>query len=148
MKKNIIKDLFILTSKLKRMLDKKYQVHNIHTGQARVLMYLFRNKGSITYQKDIETVFEIRGATVTGMIDTLEKYDYIKRLDSKIDKRKKIIVLTSAGEANALKVMKIAEDMEGDMYDLLNKTEHTILESIFKKLNHLIDKEENGEKTI
>lgn len=148
MDKALLKDLFILTNKLKRMLDKKYQEHNIHTGQARVLMHLYRHKDEVTYQKDLENVFQIRGGTVTGMIDTLENYDYIRRLDSKIDKRRKQIVLTQSGEAIALLAIKTAQDMEGSMHDLLNKTEHTIFKSIFKKMNDWIDKEELNEQII
>lgn len=51
-------------------------------------MYLHRNKSEVVYQKDIEAFFQIRGGTVTGMIDTLQNYEYIQRIDSKIDKRK------------------------------------------------------------
>lgn len=142
MEKQLIKELFIVTSKLKRMLDKKYQEHNMHTGQARVLMYLYRKKDEVVYQKDIENFFQIRGGTVTGMIDTLQSYEYIQRIDSEIDKRKKRIVLTAKGEAFALSAIQTTQDMEMSFYELLTDTELTMFQGIIEKMNIFIDEEE------
>ena len=142
MEKQLIKELFILTSKLKRMLDKKYLENGIHTGQARVLMYLHRNKGEVVYQKDIEAFFQIRGGTVTGMIDTLQNYEYIQRIDSEIDKRKKRIVLTPKGEVAALNAIKTTQDMENSIYELLTGQELVVFQGVVEKMNGFIDEEE------
>src|SRR5690554_2932669 len=93
-----IRELFILNNKLKRLLDTKHQKNGLHSGQARVLIYLYRNKDQEIYQKDIESTFQIRGGSVTGIIDSLVKYDYIKRVRLESDKRKRKIVLTLKGE--------------------------------------------------
>src|SRR5690554_216467 len=142
MDKMIIKELFILTNKLKRMLDKKYQEHNIRTGQARVLMYLYRTGDEVIYQKDIENYFQIRGGTVTGMIDTLEKNNFIMRIDSELDKRKKRIVLTHEGKRISKLSIETTQTLEKQIYGLLNKTERSALDSMISKVGLWIDEEE------
>ncbi len=142
MDKMIIKELFILTNKLKRMLDKKYQEHGVHTGQARVLMYLYRTGDEVIYQKDIENHFQIRGGTVTGMIDTLEKNNFIMRIDSGLDKRKKRIVLTNEGQRISKLAIQTTRTLEKQIYGLLNKTERSALDSMISKVGLWIDEEE------
>ncbi|NWH10394.1 MarR family winged helix-turn-helix transcriptional regulator [Acholeplasma laidlawii] len=142
MEKQLIKELFILTSKLKRIMDKKYLENDLHTGQARVLMYLHRNQSEVVYQKDIEAFFQIRGGTVTGMIDTLQNYEYIQRIDSEIDKRKKRIVLTPKGEEVALSAVKTTQDMENNIYELLTGQELLVFQGVVEKMNKFIDEEE------
>lgn len=140
--KLIGKDLFILTNKLKRLLEKRHQEHGLYPGQARVLIYLYRNKEKYTYQKDIENAFQIRGGTVTGIIDNLVKNGYINRKASTTDKRKKMIILTDKGEEIAIKGIKTNHGMEKDLNDLLNNDERLIFTTILMKISEWIDKEE------
>ncbi|ABX81037.1 transcriptional regulator, MarR-family [Acholeplasma laidlawii PG-8A] len=123
-------------------MDKKYLENDLHTGQARVLMYLHRNQSEVVYQKDIEAFFQIRGGTVTGMIDTLQNYEYIQRIDSEIDKRKKRIVLTPKGEEVALSAVKTTQDMENNIYELLTGQELLVFQGVVEKMNKFIDEEE------
>ena len=44
------KEIFILSNKLKRLLDKKHSINGLYVGQARVLVYLFNNKENKIYQ--------------------------------------------------------------------------------------------------
>ncbi|WP_025725234.1 MarR family winged helix-turn-helix transcriptional regulator [Acholeplasma granularum] len=148
MQNMIIKDLFILNNKLKRLLDKTYQVNDIRTGQARVLIYLYKEKEKQIYQKQLEEVFQIRGGTVTGMIDTLERDELIKRTESNEDKRKKEVILTQKGIEIAKKSIKTNQIMESKLSSILNLEEIETIKNVFHKINLWIDMEENNEKTI
>lgn|SRR5690554_6445843 len=147
-KKQIVKDLFILTNKLKRLLDKKHSINGLYVGQSRVLTYLYRNKDDSIYQKDIEKAFQIRGGTVTGIIDGLFNYGYLTRIESTIDKRRKRIVLTEKGNEMAIKAIKTTQEMEENLDGILSFEEKATFENILKKINEWIDEEENNEKVI
>ncbi|HHW79513.1 MAG TPA: winged helix-turn-helix transcriptional regulator [Acholeplasmataceae bacterium] len=146
--KQIGKNLFILSSKLRRLLDKKHSKNGLYAGQARILRYLYKNKSEVTYQKDLENAFQIRGGTVTGMLDSLVKNNLIERVESNKDKRKRVILLTKAGEELALKGIETTNIMEDNLSSLLTNKEQLIFDEILNKINNWIDEEENNEKVI
>lgn len=137
------KEIFILSNKLKRLLDKKHSINGLYVGQARVLVYLFNNKENKIYQKDIENTFQIRGGTVTGLIDTLVNNKYIVRVESETDKRKRKIVLTKDGEELAVKSMETIRTVENGLQSALTKEENEVFKKISQKINKWIDEEEN-----
>lgn len=143
-----IKEFFILTNKLKRLLDTKHQKNGLHSGQARILIYLYKNKEKEVFQKDIENTFQIRGGSVTGIIDSLTKHDYIKRVSLKSDKRKRKIVLTDKGETFAKRGVDTNVYMENKLNNLMDETEKSVFEAVLMKINHWIDAEEQYEKTV
>ena len=142
--KLIVKDLFILTNKLKRLLEKRYQEHGLYVGQARILIHLYKKKDEKTYQKDIENTFQIRGGTVTGMIDILEKNGYINRIESTEDRRKRKLILTKKGEEVALMGIKTHSDIENSINNIMKENERLVFYTILEKLNQWIDEEETN----
>lgn len=137
------KEIFILSNKLKRLLDKKHSINGLYVGQARVLMYLYNNKENKIYQKDIEKTFQIRGGSVTGLIDTLVSNKYIVRVESETDKRKRKIVLTKGGEELAVKSIETIRTVENGLQSSLTKEENEVFKRISEKINKWIDEEEN-----
>ena len=57
------------------------------------LQKLIYNLNPETYENDIEKLIESRRSTTSGILNTMEKNNLIKRVDSKKDARKKQIVL-------------------------------------------------------
>src|SRR5690554_4970739 len=125
------KNFFITTNKLKRYLDKNHQKTGIYLGQARILRFLFLRENEKTYQKDIESHFQIRAGTVTGLLDGLINLNLIERIDSTKDKRKKIIKLTKLGKEKAEDAFKTILNFETNLDNLLDEEEKTILLNIF-----------------
>lgn len=140
--KKLGRNLFIVTNKLKRLLDKRYSKIGLYVGQARILGHLYRNKDEIVYQKNIENTFDIRGGTVTGVIDSLVSQNYIQRIESEIDKRKKKIVLTDSGEEVAIKCFEIITEVEGKLSNILTEEERNIFYQLMDKINNWLDEEE------
>lgn len=136
------KELLILSNKLKRLLDKRQSNLGIYVGQGRLLTYLYRNKENKIYQKDIEQEFQLRGGTVTGLIDGLVGMGYIKRIESESDKRKRKIILTSDGEKVAIKCINNIRELENQLSDILDENEKNVFDQIFNKINKWIDEEE------
>lgn len=62
--------------------------------QIKIIHYLMENQNKVIFQKDIEKNLLVSRATVSGILNTMEKNEFIKRLDSKEDARMKQIKLT------------------------------------------------------
>lgn len=66
-------------------------------SQARILFYLHDHKDAATSQKDLEVFFEVTHPTIIGIINRLEKKDFIRCITNSKDKRVKNIFLTDKG---------------------------------------------------
>lgn len=150
-KKFIAKELFVTSNKMRRYLDQKHQKNGLYLSQARLLMYLYysyQNDKNI-YQVDIEKHFQIRKASVTGLLDSLNKSDLIERVESTKDKRKKKIVLTNLGEDKALKAIEITNTFETNLTNIVSDDEIEVLNKSLTKINNwLMEKELEDEKFI
>ena len=62
--------------------------------QIGIIKYIIKHKNEKIYQKDIEKELLLRKSTVSGILQTMEKNQLIKRVDSDIDARSKQIIIT------------------------------------------------------
>jgi len=140
--KHLVRNLFIITNKMRRYLDKEHQRNNIYLGQARILKYIYQSGISPIYQKDIEKTFSIRGASVSALLESLVKAGLLKRIESLFDKRKKSLILTDLGLEKAQEVVNTTKAFEKAIELSLNEEEVISLEQITRKLNQFIDNKE------
>lgn len=61
--------------------------------QMEIIMYLLEHQDEAVYQKDLEDVLKLRRATVSGVLQTMEKNDLIERMTDTEDTRTKKVVL-------------------------------------------------------
>ena len=61
--------------------------------QCQIIEYILNNKNKDIYQKDLEKVLNLRRATVSGVLHTMEKNGLIKRVTDESDTRTKKIIL-------------------------------------------------------
>ena len=97
----IYKYISQLANMQRRLIDKQAKDRKYSGTEGKVIHYLFEHRRQTTFQKTIESVFGLRAATATQVLDSLEKNGFIKRVVSKTDARFKEIVLTE--KANSLK---------------------------------------------
>lgn len=86
-----------LNNQIKRMLERTAITENPAnlTGmQYAILGYLAENDDIDIYQRDIETEFNIRRSTASGMLKLLERNGYIQRTYDTVDTRLKKIEMT------------------------------------------------------
>lgn len=62
--------------------------------QMRIIDYILQNDKMPVYQKDLERVFNLRRATISEVLKTMEKNNIIERCVSEIDNRTKEIKLS------------------------------------------------------
>ena len=124
---------------------KDNDTYHISPIQIEILQYLFKNQGKNVYQKDLEQLFSIRRSTVSGILKTMEKNGFIKRVSISEDARVKRIVLTE----EALSRFEDAKRHMRKMNKILEKNIDTNDKEIFFKVihqvqNNLLEQERNN----
>lgn len=79
--------------------------------QIQIMDYFLENHKEEVFQRDLEKVLELRRATVSGVLQTMEKNELIKRLVDINDTRSKKIILNE-------KAKEAFEDMEENIREL------------------------------
>lgn len=119
----------------KELNDKMAEL-NITRSQSDLLVYVFlKNKdGHEVNQVDIEKYLNLKNPTVSGLINRLEKKNYIERKSSNKGANFKSIVITSSGQKLLEEGKKIMQDAENSMFSVLTKDEKNKLEMLLKKI--------------
>ena len=111
-KHEIGKYIQIVSRQLKRNMDETLSKYNVTGVQSMVIGYIYKKsqKGEV-FAKDIEEEFDMRKATVTGIIQLMETNGLIERKAKEGDCRLKSIVLTPKS-LEIKKVVKKQIDIE------------------------------------
>lgn len=119
-------------------------------GRFILLVQLYRVKDEGLSIKELHHYHNVSSASMTGLIDTLEKDNFIERKQSKKDRRKTIITLTEIGKKfmdNFLpihfsNINKILKDFPVEK----NKQLISLLSELFNSLSKNMDKIERFNK--
>ncbi|MFA6845789.1 MAG: MarR family transcriptional regulator [Sphaerochaetaceae bacterium] len=119
--------------RLRRFSNAVLQENHINTMQARIIGYLACHTEPV-YQKDLETIFDFRRSSVTGILQTMEKNQLIIRISEDEDKRLKRIYMTEKGTQLANTCHSIFERMDILLDSSLSEQEAKTLEITLGKL--------------
>ena len=95
--------------------DEMYSKPSI--AQMQIIKYILKNDGKIIYQRDLEEVFNLRRATISGILKTMEKNNVIIRVCDPNDARGKIVILSD----DAKKFFKEKENLFKKIETVLKK---------------------------
>lgn len=103
MNKTVGFELHMLTNLMKRYsegscLCQYHRQTDLTDMQTRIIGFLHKNKADDIFQKDIEQEFSIRRATVSILLQTMERKDLIVREPVSYDARLKKVILTPKAE--------------------------------------------------
>ncbi len=130
-----VRELFFY---IKKEMDEqiKLKVENVTPNYGFILFKLRQAEENHedVYQKDLEFCIKVNKSTISEMLDNMEKNDLIKRVPSKLDSRKKIIVLTPRGREVDSKVSDTIKNYDKSLKEKLTQEE---LEQFFKIINKL-----------
>ena len=138
------KYVHMLSRQLKMKLDGAIAKYGITGTQAGIIRFIYdKSKSKDIFAKDIEEEFEIKGASVTGILQLMERKELIVRVPVDKDARFKKLVLTK-------KALKLREDIEVDFNEVeknmkngINNDEVKFFLSLIKKmLNNLYVRKE------
>lgn len=116
-------------------------------AQMMITRYLYENKNTKIYQKDLEKKLPFRKSTLSGIIQTMIKNNIIETISSEKDARSKEIILTEYGK-------KINKDIEKNIIEfdklLKNNIKDSDLRIFFKVTKQIQDnlKGESNDKII
>lgn len=108
--------------------------------QLRIIEYILKHEKESIYQKDLEKVLNLRRATVSGVLQTMEKNNLIKREISDDDARAKEILLNDDAKNMFLKRKNKIEEMEGQVISGLSHEEITIFSQVLDKMCNNINR--------
>ena len=134
--KSLAEKYAAMNRRLKRYFDSFFADSPITSIQGLVLDYLFRNREADVFQKDLEEYLEIKGSSVTSILDNLEKNGYVRREAVDYDGRLKKLAITE--KAYAIEE-DIVERVNGYMYSLFRGIPEEEREVFYSVLCKMID---------
>ena len=108
--------------------------------QMQIIGYILDHIDEDIYQKDLENVLNLRRATVSGVLQTMEKNKLIERITYSEDSRKKKIILNEEAKKIFLENQKIMNKMEKIITQDIPKEELDIFSNVIEKMKKNIEK--------
>lgn len=115
--------------------------------QMQIISYIIKHQNEEVYQKDLEEVLNLRRATVSGVLHTMEKNNLIKRItDSKDTRVKKIILDGKTQEIfnkNEKKIEKLEKIITKDISKNNMDTFMKVLQKMKNNINEYVIEDNN-----
>lgn len=116
--------------------------------QMQIIAYIIKHPNEEVYQKDLEEVLNLRRATVSGVLHTMEKNNLIKRVTDNKDTRAKKIILDCKAqyifEQNRKKIEKLEEIIIKDISKSDMETFMKVIQKMKDNINKYVIEEDNN----
>lgn len=89
-----LKEIDLLIARMVMQHSKLLKEQVLSPVQARIINYLFNHKDEKVYQRDLEKVLGLRRSTISGVLQTMEKNNIIKKVEVQEDARIRQIIFT------------------------------------------------------
>lgn len=130
-----------INQRMKQQLTERLLPYGITPQQARIIGFVGtrQEQGSVSYQKDIEEEFELRGPSITSLLQGLERKGFIiRRVDAADERLKQVVVLP--------KGLDLLHDFEAIFLQLdqqliagLTHTQQQTLEQLLEQIVHNLE---------
>lgn len=128
-----------ITIKMKRKADDRINELGLNAQQGRVISYIHEHEDQGVIQKDLAEAFQRRGASITSMLQGLEKKGYIERkIPPDNERQKKIYVLPKGAELIET-FQKSFTEVENELLQPLSEEEKETLQHLLQKINQHMD---------
>ena len=125
----------IISIKLKLKAYNEIKSLGINSQQGRMIKYIYEHQNDGLIQKDIAEAFNRKSATITSMLQGLEKKGYIERRIPKDNERQKNIYVLKKGEDLISDTEKVFSNLEKEISNILTKEEAETFNRLLIKLN-------------
>ena len=102
--------------------------------QVQIMEYILEHQNEEVYQKDLEDILNLRRATVSGVLQTMEKNGLLDRQISKNDARVKKIILSKKAEQLFLEKKKQFEKIEKALVQDISEKELRTFSNVLNKM--------------
>lgn len=147
-KDDVGKKIQMLSRQIKRRMDTALSEYQITGRQVAILLYIYEeSRKRDVYAKDIELAFDMRRASVTGILKLMEKNGIIIREGSSKDARLKKLILTDRAKEARQKLKKEIISVEKNLTKDIPKENLKIFYSVMNKMSkNLCEKEKKKEE--
>ncbi len=92
--------LSLIGQRTKHQMDQRLLPYDITPQQARIVGFVCsrQREGTIVCQKDIEEAFELKGSSITSLLQGLQRKNFIARRPDPDDERRKIVTVLPKAE--------------------------------------------------
>ncbi len=129
-------DLFqIIGLKLKKRADESIKELGLNAQQGKIIDYIYENQDKNIIQKDLADRFHVRGASITSMLQGLEKRGFIERkIPADNERQKNIYVLPKA--VDLIEAFNDSfQSVEDEIVQALTEEERRTLKEMLIKIN-------------
>ena len=114
--------------------------------QCQIIEYILNNKNKDIYQKDLEKVLNLRRATVSGVLHTMEKNGLRKRVTDESDTRTKKIILNEKIPERFNEYSKKIKKIENNIIKDISDKDLEIFLKVISQMKESIKKKEGNLK--
>ncbi|MNO38140.1 Multiple antibiotic resistance protein MarR [compost metagenome] len=129
---NLIREI---GKKIKSTADTRLNELGLNSQQGRMIGYIFEHQEKGVIQKDLAKVFHRKGASITSMLQGLEKKGYIERVIPENDERQKSIFVLEKGALLVEEFNEIFSEVEASITKALRPEETETLHPLLKKVS-------------
>lgn len=120
--------------------DEMYSKPSI--AQMQIIKYILKHDGKTIYQRDLEEVFNLRRATISGILKTMEKNNVIIRVCDPNDARGKIVILSDDAKKFFKEKETLFKKLETDLKKDISKEELEIFYKVILKMRDNINRKD------
>ncbi len=111
--------------------------NELSPSQMIIMDYILNHQSEDIYQKDLENILNLRRATVSGVLQTMEKHGLVRRVVCEKDVRCKKIILNAEAK-------KLFEAKKSEFYKLEKVVKKGLSEEEIKIFCHIIESMQNN----
>ena len=133
-----------IMNKSRESMEQRVKDMDISPQQGRMISYIVQNEDKGLIQKDLAEVFQRRGASITSMLQGLEKKGYIERRIPENNERQKNIFVLPKGKALVDETNEAFYAAEKELVHALNEDEVQQLTELLRKIDRslLVNKQQ------
>ncbi|HBS45956.1 MAG TPA: MarR family transcriptional regulator [Paenibacillus sp.] len=120
--------------KIRSMANTRLSELGLNAQQGQMMGYIFEHQDKGVIQKDLAEHFDRKGATITSMLQGLEKKGYIKRVIPEDNERQKKIYLLKKGSDLVEEFNTIFMEVEKSIIQGLTEAESKSLMNLLMKV--------------
>ncbi|MDP4097410.1 MarR family transcriptional regulator [Paenibacillus sp. P96] len=127
--------LQLIGMKLKKRADESIKELGLNAQQGKMIDYIYKNQERGLIQKDLSDHFHVRGASITSMLQGLERKGYIERKIPAHNERQKNIYVLPKGVALIKAFEQSFQRVEDVIVQPLSDDEQQTLQKLLTKIN-------------
>ena len=109
--------------------------------QMQIIEYMLKHDQEDVYQKDLEKVLRLRRATVSGVLQTMEKNNLISRITNQEDTRTKKIILNENAKKLFLENKKKFDEIEEKIIKGISNENLNLFFQVIEEMKKNIERE-------